>query len=441
MSSNGLEGFKGNILIVDDMPNNLRLLSAMLKTQNYDVRSAISGTLALKSIQVLPPDLILLDINMPHMDGYEVCKNLKDNQKTSNIPIIFVSALSDVFDKVKAFKLGAADYITKPFQLEEVVARVETQINNLNLQKQLRESEAKAVAQSQQLGQALQQLQKAQSHLIISEKMSSLGQLVVSIANELNNPINFIYGNLSHARSYAQSLLKLLTMYQEALPETTAAISQEIEAIDLDFLKSDLLQLLTSMDIGAERIYRLVQSLQNFSSFEVGDFKLVDIYEGLDSCLILLQHRLKAKLGEPGINVIKEYDNLPLIECYPGQMNQVFMHILTNAVNTLDEQRKKKENKEPQITIKTKLCNKNYLEISIRDNGPGMDEIEQRNLFNGLFHTPEIDTERKLAMACSHHIITEKHQGQLRCISKLNQGTEFIIELPIEIDKNKQYKN
>ena len=219
--------------------------------------------------------------------------------KLAIFPSFLLALLSDVFDKVKAFKLGAADYITKPFQLEEVVARVETQINNLYLQKQLQESEAQERAKSQQLAQTLQQLQQAQSHLIISEKMSSLGQLVVSIAKELNNPINFIYGNLSHARSYAQSLLKLLTMYQEALPEKTAAIAQEIETIDLDFLKSDLLQLLTSMDIGAERIYRLVQSLRNFSSSGLTDYKLVDIHEGIDSCLTLLQHRFKARLEEP----------------------------------------------------------------------------------------------------------------------------------------------
>ncbi|MGB7521231.1 MAG: hybrid sensor histidine kinase/response regulator [Spirulinaceae cyanobacterium] len=432
MSSNVVEGFKGNILIVDDMPNNLRLLSAMLKTQNYDVRSAITGALALKSIQVLPPDLILLDINMPQMDGFEVCQKLKAEEETRHIPIIFVSALSDVFDKVKAFELGAADYITKPFQLEEVVARVETQINSLRLQEQLQESEAQEKAKSQQLAQTLQQLQKAQSHLIVSEKMSSLGQLVVSIANELNNPINFIYGNLSHARSYAQSLLKLLTMYQEALPETTAAIAQEIEAIDLDFLKSDLLQLLTSMDIGAERIYGLVQSLRNFSSFGMTDFKLVDIHEGLDSCLTLLQHRLKAKVGEPIIKVVKEYGDLPLIECYLGEINQVFMVIITNAVNVLDEQRRKKENREPKITIHTVVIYNNYLTLSIMDNGFGITEVDPDYLFDNLFNTPGVDTEKYLAIACSYHIIKEKHQGQLKCISHVNRGTEFIIKLPMK---------
>ncbi len=431
MSSNGVEGFKGNLLIVDDMPNNLRLLSAMLKSHNYEVRSAISGSLALKSIQVLPPDLILLDINMPQMDGYEVCEKLKANQQTRHIPIIFISAFNDVFDKVKGFKLGAADYITKPFQIDEVIARVETQINSLRLREQLQQSEAQQRAKSQQLTQALRQLQKAQSHLIISEKMSSLGQLVVSIANEINNPINFIYGNLSHARSYAQSLLKLLTMYQEALPEKTAAITQEIEAIDLDFLKSDLLQLLTSMDIGAERIYRLVHSLRNFSNFDRADLKLVDIHEGLDSCLALLQHRFKARVGEPIIKVVKEYGDLSLIECYPGEINQVFMNILTNAVNVLDEQRRRKENKEPQITINTKVSSENYLKISFRDNAFGITEVEQNHFFDNLFAAPEIDTEKYLAIACSYHIIKEKHQGELKCISHLNQGTEFIIELPI----------
>lgn len=230
MNSNQAQGAKGNILIVDDTPDNLRLLSTMLSEQGYKVRSAISGQMALMGIKASPPDLILLDINMPQMNGYEVCSSLKAREATQQIPVIFISALGEVLDKVKAFSVGGVDYITKPFQIEEVLARIETHLTIRNLQKQLTQhnvrlrqevsdrllAEQAEREKSQQLTEALQQLKLTQAHLVQSEKMSSLGNLVAGIAHEINNPVGFIYGNLTYTTKHTQDLLELLELYQKS---------------------------------------------------------------------------------------------------------------------------------------------------------------------------------------------------------------------------------
>jgi DNA-binding response OmpR family regulator len=338
MNSNQAQGAKGNILIVDDTPDNLRLLSAMLSDQGYKVRSAINGQMALMGVKASPPDLILLDINMPDMNGYEVCSSLKATEATRQIPVIFISALGEVLDKVKAFSVGGVDYITKPFQLEEVLARIETHLTIRNLQKQLTEqnvrlrqevsvrlqAEQAEREKSQKLTEAMQELKLAQAQLVQSEKMSSLGNLVAGIAHEINNPVSFIYGNLSHATRHTEDLLEILELYAKALPNPPTELQEKIDYADLDFIKSDLPKLMDSMKIGAERIAEIVQSLRSFSRHNEAELKTVDIHEGLDSSLMILQHRLSAKSDRPAIEVIREYGSLPKVECYARFLTRCF---------------------------------------------------------------------------------------------------------------------
>lgn len=295
----------------------------------------------------------------------------------------------------------------------------------------------------QQLEQTLLELQRTQSQLIQSEKMSSLGQLVAGIAHEINNPVNFIFGNLTHAKDYTEDILGLLHLYQETYPNPPQEIEDEIEAIELDFLREDLPKLLSSMKLGADRIREIVLSLRNFSRIDEGDMKEVDIHSGIDSTLMILQNRLKAKPEHPAIEVIKEYGNLPLVECYAGQLNQVFMNILTNAIDALDERDSQRSPEEitdnpSRISIRTELghrgsgtTNAQFAVIRIADNGPGMTEEVRRSLFNPFFTTKPVGKGTGLGLAISYDIIIEKHKGSLQCISAPGQGSEFVITIPL----------
>ena len=445
MNSQQLDSHLANLLVVDDTPDNLRLLSTMLSDKGYKVRGVINGEMALKAARSTPPDLILLDITMPHMNGYEVCQHLKADGRTSGIPVIFLSALDQVLDKVKAFAVGGVDYIAKPFHLEEVLARVENQLTIQRLQKKLheqnarlQESEVKERKKSQQLEQALQQLQNAQSKLIQSEKMSSLGNLVAGVAHEINNPISFIKGNLSPVREYTEDLLRLVQLYTEDFPNPTAAIQEQLEAIDFTFLRNDLPKLIASMSIGADRIGEIVQSLRNFSRLDESDLKAVDIHEGIESTLMILQHRLKDEADQTIIKVVKEYEALPKIECYAGQMNQVFMNVLTNAIDALQSQKSwandvDDSSRIPTITICTKLLSDLQVGIYITDNGPGITEDIQQRIFDPFFTTKEVGKGKGLGLSISYAIVVGDHGGQLRCLSVPAQGATLAIEIPIHV--------
>lgn len=287
---------------------------------------------------------------------------------------------------------------------------------------------------NQQLEHTLHELQHTQSQLIQSEKMSSLGQLVAGIAHEINNPVNFIFGNLSHVREYSQGLLNLLHLYQKEYPNAGSEIQDEIEEIDLEFITEDLPNLLSSMKVGADRIREIVLSLRNFSRIDEADMKDVDIHEGIDSTLMILHNRLKAKPDHPNIQVIKEYGKLPRIECYAGQMNQVFMNVLTNAIDALDEYNKKRTLEDIKanpswIKIRTEVLDGRVL-IRIADNGLGMTEEVRQKLFNPFFTTKPIGKGTGLGLAISYQIVVEKHRGQVECISAPGEGAEFIIEIP-----------
>ncbi len=302
---------------------------------------------------------------------------------------------------------------------------------------QLQASENCLRQQAQELTDTLKELQRTQSQLVQSEKMSSLGQLVAGVAHEINNPVNFIYGNLIYADQYVSELLDLLELYQQEYSTPTATIRDKIEAIDLEFLLEDLPKLLSSMKVGSERIQAIVASLRTFSRMDEAEVKAVDIHEGIDSTLMILQSRLKGKPERAEIAVIKTYGDLPLVECYAGQLNQVFMNILSNAIDALEENidgARKTGDREPDaplIQIRTELLTANRLLIAIADNGSGIPDSVQKRLFDPFFTTKEVGKGTGMGLSISYQIITEKHGGSLECVSAPRQGAEFRIEIPI----------
>ncbi|MBD2680616.1 PAS domain S-box protein [Nostoc paludosum FACHB-159] len=296
-----------------------------------------------------------------------------------------------------------------------------------------KQAEAQLKQQAIELEQTLKELQTTQLQLIQNEKMSSLGQLVAGVAHEINNPVNFIYGNLTHAHNYIHELLNLLQIYRISYPNPVQEIQTQIQAIDLDFLIEDLPKLLSSMEIGAERIREIVASLRTFSRLDEAELKPTDIHQGIDSTLMILDHRLKSKTNYPQVEIIKNYGNLPLVECYAGQLNQVFMNILVNALDALEYsliQGKITHNK-PQIRISTQQLDAKQIVIRIIDNGCGIPEQIRQRLFDPFFTTKPVGKGTGLGLSISYQIITERHGGSLQCISSPNQGAEFIIQIPI----------
>ncbi len=582
---------KADLLLVDDQPNNLRVLTAILVKEGYRIRKALNGELALLACQKILPDLILLDIAMPDLDGYQVCQRLKADQTTREIPIIFISALGDVTDKIKAFDVGGVDYITKPFQAAEVISRIGTHLKMRSLQLKLQEknlaleaeieqrknaqtalqlSEARNLAllnaipdlmlriridgifldyriakdmtfsdsnssfpipdlseekdgfigkkvfevlsddlavwlmhyveqtlltseinigefvqknppsivqtqgewqiyearfvkscedevlaiirnvsdrkltealrlkteaqlswQKKQLEQTVHDLKLAQTQLVQNEKMVGLGQLVAGIAHEINNPVNFIYGNILYAQTYVKDLLTLVEAYQQNC-EPTWNIKKLLEEIDLNFLKNDLDQLFGSMQMGAERIHKMVISLRSFARLDEAKMKPVDIHEGINSTLLLLEYRLKETDQRPAIKVIKNYSFLPKVTCYPSQLNQVFFHLLTNAIDALESRAELEDNpfQYPlKIEIKTAETSQ-YILIQIKDNGMGIPEATQHHLFDPFFTTKPVGTGTGLGLSISYQIIVQQHQGSISCSSTPGDGAEFTIRIP-----------
>ena len=291
------------------------------------------------------------------------------------------------------------------------------------------------------LQQTVAELQQTQSQLIQTEKMSSLGQMVAGIAHEINNPVTFIHGNLSHAHTYVEDLLGLVALYQDQYPEPTAEIEQRIEDIDLEFVIQDFSKLFNSIKVGSERIREIVKSLRTFSRLDEADLKQVDLHEGIESTLMILQNRLKtqAKCGE--IEIIKDYGELPKVACYSGQLNQVFLNLLSNAIDALEESCQEKEGQgekatkkeNPQIRISTKVINPDWITIIIADNGNGIPEHIQKNIFDPFFTTKPVGKGTGLGLSVSYQIVVDRHGGRLSCDSVLRKGTKFVIEIPLKL--------
>jgi two-component system, NtrC family, sensor kinase len=428
------------ILIVDDTPANLKVLSETIEIGGYAVAVALTGEQALRQCQHNPPDLILLDVQMPGIDGFETCLRLKQDPATKDIPVIFMTALFEPEHKIKGFNVGAVDYITKPFRQEEVLARVKIhlQIHHLSRQLEMKNLLLTQINDSleERVIQRTSALQQVQLQLVQQEKLSALGQLVAGVAHEINNPVSFIYGNVSHAQQYVRELIEVLDAYQAQCPNIPDSLQDRIEAVDLPFLKQDLIKLLDSMGNGANRIREIVLSLRNFSRLDEAVWKAVDIHEGIENTLLILQHRLKANPQRAAIHIAKNYGQMPLVDCFPGQLNQVFMNLLANAIDALDESDQKRQpearNAQPSaIAIHTEVLNSNWVRIRVQDNGLGIPDSVKWKLFDPFFTTKPIGKGTGLGLFISHQIVVERHGGKLFCQSPADGGAEFTIEIPI----------
>ena len=447
------------ILLIDDNPTNLQVLSEAIRHQGWTTLFAADGETAIEQAEYACPDLILLDVMMPGIDGFETCRRLKSNPATQAVPIIFMTALSDTADKVKGLKLGAVDFITKPFQGDEVLARVSLHLrlhhltqrleaqNSLlaqkieeeavvksQLQQMTHELEERVEARTVELIQAIKKIKQSQIQLVQSEKMSSLGQMVAGVAHEINNPVNFIYGNLSPAQDYIEDLISLVSHFQKEYPTPSPDLQAHIDEVDLDFLQEDLFKLFKSLKVGAGRIRDIVLSLRNFSRLDEADMKSVDIHEGIDSTLLILQNRLKFTHERPAVQIIKQYGKIPSVDCYPSQLNQVFMNVLANAIDALEDHSRKEGVEELNpctIVIHTELSSNDRIAISISDNGPGIPEPARAQLFDPFFTTKPIGKGTGLGLSISHQIVVEKHGGEIACFSEIGKGTKFVIELPL----------
>ncbi|MUG91551.1 PAS domain S-box protein [Scytonema sp. UIC 10036] len=328
--------------------------------------------------------------------------------------------------------------------LQAVTDQLAIAIDHAQLYRESCAATLAAQTHAEKLSETLQKLQETQAQLIQHEKMSSLGQLVAGVAHEINNPVNFIHGNITHASEYIQDLLELLKLYNQHYPYPAPEIRYFGEEIEIEFLADDLSKLLSSMKLGTNRIREIVLSLRNFSRLDEAAKKPVDIHEGLENTLLILQHRLKS--NKCNISLVKEYNHLPLVDCYPGQLNQVFMNILTNAIDALEEgnghgamgieitpntQCPMPTAHSPTIHISTAVTSNNFALIQIADNGFGMTEDIRKRLFDPFFTTKPVGKGTGLGLSISYQIIVEKHGGSLKCISEPGKGTEFLIQIPI----------
>jgi signal transduction histidine kinase len=416
--------FLADILIVDDKLENIRLLSDFLSKQNYQIRKAINGQSALMAVNILPPDLILLDINMPIMGGYEVCKSLKNDPKTSSIPVIFLSAGNDINDKIQAFNVGGIDYITKPFHLEEVLARVQTQLTVQYLQNELK-------SKNEQLEDTITKLKTTQYELIQKEKLVNASRITAGISHEINNPLSFIINNLNPAFEYSQILINIIQHYQKIFPEADSEISNLTQEIDIDFLMQDFMRIINSIRTGAERINSVVSAMHIFSRLNQSGIKNFNVCEIIDGIFIILGDQITLKDDSSLILVRKNYQDIPLLMGYANLFNQALINIIQNAIDSFDSDLISMMDSlfKPTIWITAKTTEANQIMISIKDNGIGISEENQAHLFEPFFTTKGKGVG--LGLFTSHQIITEVYKGTLTYHNCPEGGSEFIIEIPI----------
>ncbi|MDB9511805.1 response regulator [Kamptonema animale CS-326] len=418
------------ILVIDDDVTVQIVLQDLLESEGHEVAIAFDGQDGLSQAHHRPPDLIICDWMMPYIDGLEVCRQLKANPELATVFFILLTAREELDDRVKGLDNGADDFLSKPIETEELLARVRAGLRLRGL--------------TQQLERTLQDLQQTQTQLVQSEKMSSLGQLVAGIAHEINNPITFIYSNLSHVQSYGSDLIDLLRLYQKELKNPSPEILQKQQEMELDFVLDDLFKILFSMQTGSERIRQIVLSLQDFSRTDRSGWQPVDVHAGLDNTILMLQHRLPARERRPDIKVIKDYSKMPQVECYAGLLNQAFLNIINNAIDALElsgvdwglsgeevKNESEKNHLKPTIKIHTEVLDENRILIIIADNGAGMSEYVKSRIFDPFFTTKPVGDGTGLGLSISYQIVVQQHKGELKCISEPGKGTEIWIEIPI----------
>ncbi|MFN6564958.1 MAG: ATP-binding protein [Nostoc sp. ChiSLP01] len=382
--------------------------------------AAIAVILALYTTRLIARPLELVTNvarKITQESNFQLRANIKSNDEVGTLAASLNQLVEWVGDYTQELELAR----------QSLEQRVEERTQELELARQ--NLEHRVEERTQELQKTLQFLKETQGQLIQSEKMSSLGQMVAGIAHEINNPVNFIYGNIQCVSDYTQDLFSLLDLYQEQYPDSIYIIEERIREIDLNFINKDLALVLSSMKVGAERIREIVLCLRNFSRLDEAEMKEVDIHQGIDNTLLILNHRL-----HPEIEVIKNYGILPLIECYPAQLNQVFLNILTNAIDAvLDEKNDSGKNK--QIIIYTLKSDNTYIKIGIKDSGYGISTEIKNKLFDPFFTTKAVGKGTGLGLSVCYQIV-DKHKGKIEVISELEKGAEFIIVLPIKTQKD-----
>ncbi|MEG4942647.1 ATP-binding protein [Microcoleus sp. F4-D5] len=328
--------------------------------------------------------------------------------------------------------LEAFDAVVSQYQQESEIEQFEVDLKQVELYQESCAATAKAEAQAAQLDRALCELKQTQAQLLHSEKMSSLGALMASIVHEINNPVSFIYGNLSHAETYTQDLLHLLHLYRQYYPNPCPEIQAQIEEMDFDFLVEDLPKVMSSMQIGSDRIREIVKSMGNFSRTDNSNMTLCDLEDSIDSTVLILRNRLNSQIDRREIQIVKKYGKLPAVECYAGQLNQVFMNIISNAIDALDEAAENQPNATLKISISTELAGSDRVRVRISDTGSGMTAQIKERMFEQFFTTKEIGKGTGLGLSIVYKILVENHGGTIWCESEPSKGTEFIIELPIQ---------
>lgn len=410
-----------SILIVDDLVANLNLLRDILQGSGFKVRPATSGRLALEAARHTPPDLVLLDINMPEMSGYEVCRAFKSEPSLAEIPILFISALGETEDKIRAFNEGGQDYITKPFQVEEVLARVRTHLELRRVRQELMERNAGLAA-------ALDQLKSAQSHLVVAEKMAALGVMAAGVAHEINNPLNFVKSSVHSLYKDMQDLASLAEFCQERVP---APLMAELAAfkhgIDHATLMAEIPSLFASIQEGLERAEDIVKSLRAFARTDDAITARIDLRAVMDSVLLMLRSRFK-----DGTRMSKDYADLPLVTGNVGKLSQVLINLVVNALDAVES----RFGAGGEISIQTGCVQRDgmfYAMLSIADNGSGIAEEHLAKVFDPFFTTKAVGKGVGLGLYICSNIIAE-HKGYIEISSQVGAGTTFTILLPASED-------
>ena len=432
------EGWK--MMIVDDdfevhQATKLALRSFTFEGKPLTFLSAFSGTEAKKLIAVHPDTaFILLDVVMETNDaGLRVIQYIREELKNQIVRVILRTGQpGDAPEESVILNYDINDYklkveLTRQKLITSAIAALRSYRDLITIEQQ-----------AAQLAQALHDLQQIQYSLVQKEKMSALGNLVTAIAHEINNPINFIAGNMKPAQEYIHDLLALIDLYRQTFPDPGAEIEEAIATIDLDYLQEDLPKLISSLKEGSDRIRGISASLRTFSRGDSDHKVPFNIHEGIESTLLILKHRLKAHEHYPAIDIVKDYGEIPQLECFPGQLNQVFMNLIANAIDALEESNKERSLQQitdnpNRITIVTTLSeDRHHVLIRIQDNGMGMSENVKQKLFGYLFTTKGVGKGTGLGLTISRQIVEEKHGGQLTVTSELGKGTELAIAIPVE---------
>jgi signal transduction histidine kinase len=454
----------GNILIVDDNQDNLRVLEEMLSVAGHTVRAAVNGEIAIRAVAANSPDLILLDVMMPGMDGYEVCRRLREDPATAGIPVLFLSALSETEEKLKAFEAGGVDYITKPFVEREVLARVQTHLRltlareellkvNQELAKEIEERRqaelslqefAQALAQGHaELQQAYDRLRNAHAQLLQQEKMASLGQMAAGIAHEINTPTQFLSDNTVFLRD---SLKEILAFLVELRDEATrddqpgsdlASMKERIEALDLEYLLEEIPRAIQQSQEGVSRVSRIVLAMKDFAHPGTNTKAPMDINQAIENTITLSHNEWKF-----AASLETELDpGLPPVPGFLGEFKQVILNLLVNAAHAI---KAAQTNVSPVEMGCIRVCTrreKEEVEIRITDTGSGIPQEIQSKIFEPFFTTKEVGAGTGLGLSIAYDIIVNKHGGSIQVTSEAGKGSTFIIRLALTPQQKKSETN